>query len=542
MQTLPIHQSNLVSCRITAKPLRHGALLYWATLLTASAAVIHVIEALKQSQTSFLAILLLGGAVIQAAIAIVVMMMPVRRFLVAAIVIQVCAVLFWFLAHTIGVPMSASPVWETWRPETLGLQDFFLPFTEGVTVLFFLCLAARTWETESRAWRIVWRFLPVFILLIILMAWSLLFVINAYAAELVFATFFASAGLPLSLLYIFLPLVGLVALTLLLCACCPRLRAVTSRSVRTSSLLLPVFLAISLLIWEGGSTAALRGWFSISSAVSAPAGQTTTLTYCSPGGNPLAMDLSEPSAEVTRPAPIVFYVHGGAGFLNSRDLATDYDGAYFMQFRDELLKRGFAVGSIDYPLIPLASGQEMIEDAKCAVRFLRAHAYALGIDSRRIGVYGDSEGGYIASMLGVTGTRSGFDVGQYLDQSSRVQAVGDLWGFTDLTNFSGSPSWVHPFGEGEPIARQRANSPVTYVAPNDPPFLIIHGTDDGLIAIHHSLELYRLLDTVKVSTQLVLVQHGGHGFNASPAGVTQQPRSDALVHMISNFFVRTLAI
>jgi acetyl esterase/lipase len=75
-----------------------------------------------------------------------------------------------------------------------------------------------------------------------------------------------------------------------------------------------------------------------------------------------------------------------------------------MQLRDELLQRGFVVGSIDYPLIPLASGQEMVNDAKCAVRFLRAHASVLGINPQRIGVYGDSEGGYIASMLGTTGT------------------------------------------------------------------------------------------------------------------------------------------
>lgn len=528
---------------LTAHPLKRGALLSWAALLTASAATIHVIGVLKQPpQLALLTTLLLICAILQAALAVAVVATPVRRLLIVAAVIQGAALLFWVLVRTIGVPIGSPSSLTSWRPETLGFQDGFLPLTEGVTALFFLSLAARTWTTRSSAWHTIWGFLLVLILLLILLALVVLFAVNSYAAELVFATFFASAGLPESLLSLFLPAVGLLILVLLLRALVPCLRAMMPRAGRTILVLVPALLVVSLLLWEGGSTAAIRGWFPVSSVINAPAGQTTTLAYCSPGGNPLAMDLSEPLTKALRPAPVVFYVHGGAGFLNSRDLPTDYDGVYFMQLRDELLQRGFVVGSIDYPLIPLASGQEMVNDAKCAVRFLRAHASVLGINPQRIGVYGDSEGGYIASMLGTTGTNPSFDGGQYSNQSSQVQAVGDLWGFTDLTNFSGSPSWVHPFGEGEPVAQQRANSPVTYVAPGDPPFLIIHGTDDGLIALHHSLELAKLLHAANVPTQLVLVQHGEHGFAASAAGAMQQPGPEALVHLISDFFVRTLAI
>src|SRR5205807_2364937 len=109
---------------------------------------------------------------------------------------------------------------------------------------------------------------------------------------------------------------------------------------------------------------------------------------------------------------------------------------------------GFAVGSIDYGLAPLYKIRDELAQASCAVRFLRAHANELRIDPKRIGVYGFSEGGYIASMLGTVGSRSGIDVGQYLNQSSSVQAVVEISGFTDLTNFSGSPSWVSAIGQG----------------------------------------------------------------------------------------------
>lgn len=539
---LSSRQQRFVSNWLIAHRLKHGALLYWAALLTASTAVIHCIGMLKQPpQSALLAVLLLVGVIVQLTIAAMVLAIPTRRLLSTAAIVEAAAVLLWILGRLIGIPVWSLSGLTLWQPETLGLQDFFLPFIEGVTAVFFLTLAMRTWKTTSRAWRIVAGALPILLLVGCLLAFGIVFAVNAYAAELVFATFFFAAGLPSSIFYLFLPAVGLIVVVLFLRALLPRLRTMTPGAIRAALILLPVCLLASLLIWEGSSTAAIRGWFPVSATIHAPAGQTTTLAYCNIGGSPLAMDLSEPAPGSSRPAPVVFYVHGGAGFQNSRDLPTDYDSAYFTQVRDTLLKHGFAVGSIDYRLIPLASGHEIVEDAKCAVRFLRAHANELGIDAQHIGVYGDSEGGYISAMLGTTGLQAGFDAGQYLDQSSQVQSVIDLWGFTDLTDFSGSPGWVHPFGEGEPIAQQRANSPITYVAPGDPPFLIIHGTDDGLIAPHHSQKLATLLHTAGVPEQLVWVQHGGHGFNAPTTGTTQQPDPTMLASMISDYFIKTLA-
>lgn len=527
---------------LTVNHLKRGALLYWATLFTVSAAAIHFIGVLAQPpQSGFLAALLLGSALAQVAIALSVIAVPARRLLIIAAVIEGVAMLFWIFARTAGLPIGLPGSVTVWQPETLGSPDFYLPVMEGISAYFFLCLSGRTWIGLPRAWRIILALLPS-LLLVSLLLWSVVSaLVNTYAFEAVVANFIFIAEVPTSLRALFLPTAGLLALFLLLRFVFPRLRAMTKGAGRNALVLLPALLLVSLLTWAGSSTAAVRAWLPMSSTVSAPAGQTTTLAYCRPGGSPLAMDLSEPSARAPRPVPVVFYVHGGAGFLNSRNLQTDPDGVYFMQLRNELLNRGFAVGSIDYPFIPLYSGQDMVKDAKCAVRFLRAHASELGIDLQRIGVYGDSEGGYISAMLGTAGPQAGFDVGQYLNQSSRVQAVVDLWGFTDLTNFSGSPSWVLPLGDNRSISYLRANSPVTYVAPGKPPFLIIHGTDDPLIAPHHSQDLARRLHAVGVPVTLISVQHGNHGLDAPTPGKTQQPGADTLVHMISDFFVRTLA-
>jgi acetyl esterase/lipase len=367
---------------------------------------------------------------------------------------------------------------------------------------------------------------------------------NAITAELILVTFVLDSGIPNSLLYFFLPVFLLIAIFFLLRAVFPRLRTRTPRAWRNALALLPALLIVSLLTLEGEFTAANGIWFPSPARAIAPAGQTTTLEYCSPTGKPLAMDLSEPSAQTARPVPLVFFIHGGEGLQGNRQL-VDADGVYLTQLRTDLLNRGFAVGSIDYGLFPLYKIKDELEQAKCAVRFLRAHASDLGIDPKRIGVYGFSEGGYLASMLATVGPKAGFDVGQYTDQSSSVQAVVEISGFTDLTNFSGSPSWVSAIGQGlsakgGSVASARASSPVYNVAPGDPPFLIIHGANDWFIAPHHAQELAQRLRAAGVPVTLVLVQHDQHGLNAPVAGQVEQPSPTELVQMMASFFVGTL--
>ncbi len=268
------------------------------------------------------------------------------------------------------------------------------------------------------------------------------------------------------------------------------------------------------------------------------------------------MDLSESAATFARPVPVVFYIHGGEGIIGNRQLSGP-DGVYFTQLRSNLLARGFAVGSLDYRFAPLYGMLDQVVDVKCAVRFLRAHANELGINPQRIGVYGASQGGYLASMLGLSGPDAGFDKGQYLDQSSRVQAVVDMWGPADLTDWRGSLSFVSTLGEslgidetrgtalgaGSTQANARKNyvSPVSYVTPDAPPFLILQGADDWFITPHHSQKLAALLQAANVPTTLVMIQHDGHGLASVTPGQVEQPSPDALIQMIQDFLVNILA-
>jgi acetyl esterase/lipase len=148
----------------------------------------------------------------------------------------------------------------------------------------------------------------------------------------------------------------------------------------------------------------------------------------------------------------------------------------------------FLYFSINYRLAPEYKFPAMIEDVKCAVRYLRAHASQYNLDPQRVGALGGSAGGHLVSLLGLSNELAGWDVVEYLDQSSRVQAVVDYFGPADLTDSSfdterAENRAVEVFGatnQSDPLLA--AASPVTYATPDDPPFFIAHGDKDDTFA------------------------------------------------------------
>jgi acetyl esterase/lipase len=277
------------------------------------------------------------------------------------------------------------------------------------------------------------------------------------------------------------------------------------------------------------------------------AGQRGTVTYCRPHGVSLAMDIYPPSAGARRagPAPAVLYVHGGGLIFGDRRTTglgaalANHDGALFSGVRQGLNERGIVVASIDYRLPPGTAWPAQIEDAKCAVRFLRAHAGDLHIDPARIGAWGSSAGGTLASLLGLAGTDAGFDVGQYTEQSSAVQAVVDMFGPSDLTDVHDSSPVMRTaarIGLGDSTPVRRAVSPVTYVRPGAPPFLILHGTADQDVPLRHSVRLAGLLREAHVPATLVRVDGAEHGLD----NPRQRPAARSLTATVVAFLAETL--
>jgi acetyl esterase/lipase len=260
------------------------------------------------------------------------------------------------------------------------------------------------------------------------------------------------------------------------------------------------------------------------------------VTYGMADGLALKMDIYYP--EVANGAvPAVIYVHGGAWIGGDKR-----EGAGATEI-PELISRGYLVAAINYRLAPQYKFPAQIEDVKCAVRFLRANAATYGIDPARIGAWGGSAGGHLVALLGVTDTNADFEGnGGYADQSSRVQAVVDMFGPTDLSAiFQGADPQLLQLVFGTTNRNSdtvKRASPVTWVSSDDPPFLILHGDKDMLVPPNQSKKLYDRLAAAGVPATLVIVKNAGHGF--IPEGGIMDPSRDQITKMVADFFDRYL--
>jgi len=228
----------------------------------------------------------------------------------------------------------------------------------------------------------------------------------------------------------------------------------------------------------------------------------------------------------TEKKPAIIYFPGG-GFTT-----TDYEK--FIEMRFALAKAGFVVAAAEYRVVP-NKFPAILEDGKSAVRFLKAHADAYGIDASKIGVLGDSAGGYLSQMVAVTGNEKQFDKGDNLHVDSTVQAAATLYGISDLRNigagFDEAIQKVHQspavteallvngvaFNEypGASILsdsdKALAASSLGHIKKNLPPFLIMHGTEDKLVSPVQSEQLYEALKQNGNRVTYVKVQGAAHG-------------------------------
>lgn len=255
------------------------------------------------------------------------------------------------------------------------------------------------------------------------------------------------------------------------------------------------------------------------------------VVYCSSHGMNLTMDIYHPRAS-SAPVPVVIYVHGGGWYSGDKTTGAG------QQDIPGLVERGYLVAAVDYRLAPRYKFPAQIEDLKCAISFLRTNAVTYGVDPEHFGVLGDSAGGHLAALLGVTDENycSDSDCG-CAPQSTRVQAVVDMFGPTDLTlTFERNMSLLieHVFNTSDPeseIIKQA--SPVTYVSSDDPPFLIIHGEEDEQVLLEQSEELYQDLVSNDVPADLLVVKNCGHNF--IPVSGSISPSRSEITNIVGDF-------
>ena len=260
--------------------------------------------------------------------------------------------------------------------------------------------------------------------------------------------------------------------------------------------------------------------------------------------SPLLLDLYLPGAGLEgldavggpthRGRPAVVHLHGGGWRTGERSSLGPVVDGFRLGPIEQLALAGFVVASVDYRLTDVATFPAQLLDANAAVRWLRSHAAEYGVDPRRIYAWGDSAGGHLACLLGLTA-----GVEEFREPGSGGEGGNDGVGAvvawyppTDLERMGGQARPDAVARADDPGSREalligaqpadapdkaRAASPITYVHAGAPPFLLIHGTADRFVPAAQSAGLADALAGAGNAVELLLLDGADHMW-ASPGG------------------------
>jgi acetyl esterase/lipase len=253
------------------------------------------------------------------------------------------------------------------------------------------------------------------------------------------------------------------------------------------------------------------------------------------------LDLAMTEDAHGKPRPAIVVIHGGGWREGDKSsFASRKDGV--PGNIEDFAELGFVAVTINYRLSGEAPFPAALEDCKCAVRWLRAHAAKYNIDPKRIGAYGNSAGGHLALLLGMVGKDAGLEGdGPYKEHSSAVQAVVSDSGPLDLIQqyqhgalrsvvgqFLGGPP------EGKRAALYKTASPIHQITPHTPSLLLIYGGADEQVPIETADQFVLALGRAGLKDvsyhRLAYVDH-------CPYSLVRLP---GLRQVVDEFFLRTL--
>lgn len=223
----------------------------------------------------------------------------------------------------------------------------------------------------------------------------------------------------------------------------------------------------------------------------------------------LKMDIIYPE-DKTKKYPCVVWICGGAWIRLDRSAHTAY--------LSELARSGFVVASVEYRTSNEGCFPIQLQDVKAGIRYLRALSDRYHIDPARIGVMGESAGGYLTAMAALVDDPA-FDVGAFTDFSSKVQAACPWYPPADVTGFAySSPLEAAAsmesllFGKNVALHKEEALKicPISYVTKDAPPFLIIHGDNDHTVPFEQGEILHDKLEEAGADVKLLILEGADH--------------------------------
>jgi len=234
-----------------------------------------------------------------------------------------------------------------------------------------------------------------------------------------------------------------------------------------------------------------------------------------PQGVPLAIgaeDLDTPTltpyfppSDTATGAAVVVCPGGGYQYV-----ADDHEGR---QIAAWLNARGVAAFMLRYRLAPRYRHPVQLIDGQRAVRLVRAHAQAWGIDPLRLGIWGFSAGGHLASTVATH-----YDCGNPLaaDPIDRENSHPEflILAYPVITlkpPYAHMGSRVNLLGDQQEPGLIEYLSNETQVSRATPPTFLFHTTDDAGVPAENSIFFYLALRQAGISAELHLYAHGAHG-------------------------------
>ena len=228
----------------------------------------------------------------------------------------------------------------------------------------------------------------------------------------------------------------------------------------------------------------------------------SNVEYGQAASEKLLLDICEPNSD--GPFPVAIYVHGGG--WTGGDKANPDDAPVL----DLLTEAKFTWFSINYRLAPQHRWPACINDVQTAIRWVKANAARYKGDPSRIVLIGYSAGGHLACFAAMI-----------VDDSVRVQAVV---GYAPLTDFVQElPKRGNILGRAqrgllnrpqeltpESLGMLKALSPINYIRPGLPPFLLIHGDADQSVPYEQSLAFQAKLRAHDVRCDVITLPGAPH--------------------------------
>ncbi len=251
------------------------------------------------------------------------------------------------------------------------------------------------------------------------------------------------------------------------------------------------------------------------------------ITYAKYGDLELKLQVIKPCQDGHK-FPLVVYVQGSA--WRNQDLYCAIPNL------SHVAAKGYVIASVEIRDTDKAQFPAAVEDVKCAIRFMRENQDTYGVDPERVAVWGDSSGGHLSLMTGLT--IGEYNNGLYGEQSDEVSAVVDYYGVSDLLTLgkyndildhdsADSPEGLLVGGRvKDNIELSKKASPVYQdLTKKLPPFLIIHGDSDKIVHINQSIEMYKALRENGQNVIFYKVAGADHGtgiWNPQVLKITEQ--------------------